>query len=258
MPDLPRAGAGRALRPGATRTGTSRGPSCCVTVLAVLLMFLRPGAREPAESRGRRRRRRASGWKRSCAARAARAAERGPNLVALAAWALRGTLMTPLCAEASPRRLRARRRAGRRDLGNGHVVRAGAARPRSWARCPQGRRVTGTGSSGAWRERCSVTASAGRKRRATCSSGSSPTGSRSPRPSAQFAGVLGAAVASTAPLWRPRRWPSTLYFGFEPGYLERKRARAWTSRARFRAPARARCSCSSPRATSSTTWSRSR
>ena len=198
------------------------GTELLLTVLAVLLMLLRPGAPEPrsrvaGDASARR-------WAEALERRARGVgSERGPNLLSLAAWALRGTLMRH-CAPGRP--------PGGSAPEDGPAVETSGA----GMSCAQAPRIAFEGSlssrssgDGDWLF--------GRVARTLLGNGerwSQEGGDVLERVVAYweplaavertFAGVVGPAVASTAPFAAPAV-ASTLYFGVEPGCLEAARER---------------------------------
>ena len=198
------------------------GTELLLTVLAVLLMVLRPGAPEPqsrvaGDASARR-------WAEALERRARGVgSERGPNLLSLAAWALRGTLMRH-CALGRP--------PGGSAPEEGRAVETSGA----GVSCAQARRTafvdsafSNSSGDGDWLF--------GRVARTLLGNGErwSPEGrdvlervvaywEPLAAVARQFAGVVGPAVASTAPFAAPAV-ASTLYFGVEPGCLGARRER---------------------------------
>ena len=170
------------------------GTEFLLCVLALLLWLLRPGA--PAPEGWMLDDREASQWLGALAARARGGAgtARGPNIVALAAWALRGPLAQPPSAH---------------DVGDTPGARACDDAPRRWlfVRIAQ-RAASHRNLSPEMREVA--------ERLATYWHAMARTARR------QFAGALATACASTAEFAAPGA-ATTLYFGCEPGFARAMR-----------------------------------
>ena len=227
VPDLPaRVVEGRSA--GRDPYWDLEGTDLLVTVLAVLLMLLRPGAPEPrsrvaGDASARR-------WAQALERRARGVgSERGPNLLSLAAWALRGTLMRH-CAPGRPP-------GGCASEDGSAVETSGADASCAYAPCIvfEGSLSSRSSGDGDWLF--------GRVARTLLGNGerwSQEGGDVLERVVAyweplaaverQFAGVLGSAVASAAPFASPAV-ASTLYFGVEPGCLGARRERLDFARA---------------------------
>ena len=188
------------------------GTELLLTVLAVLLILLRLGAPEPAGRVGDDAPTRY--WVEALVRRArGEAGERGPNVVALAAWAMRGPLMGH--GAAPPPRIRrsvsdvpsesGAARLAPRVVFYGSVDGAPSPDYDDWLFARVASALFENGEPWSAQARDAL-------ERVVTHWSSLAQAERT------FVGVLGAAVASTAPFAAPAV-ATTLYFGIEPGYL---------------------------------------